>query len=101
MTLKPLANREYDVGDSVRTTAYFKVSGVLSDPSEVTLRYKTPSGTTAYYTTPDNRIVKDATGTYRADILLNASGDWFYRWEGTGAVTAARERRLRVRPTEF
>lgn len=98
---RPISNREYDVGDSCRTTAFFKVSGVLSDPTEVTLRYKAPDGTTAYFTTPDPRIVQDATGTYHADIHLNASGDWWYRWEGTGAVTAAREKRLSVRPSEF
>lgn len=98
---RPIANREYDIGDSCRTTAYFKVSGVPADPTTVTLRYKRPDGTSAYVTTPDAQIVNDEVGTYYADILLNASGDWYYRWEGTGSVTAARERRLSVRVSEF
>lgn len=99
--VRPLGTREYDVGDSCRTSAYFKVNGDPSDPTTVTLKVKSPSGTVTTYTTPDAEIVKVGTGTYQSDILLNASGDWWYRWEGSGAVTAAREKRLSVRPTEF
>lgn len=98
---KPIANREYDIGDSCRTTAYFKMSGVLSDPTTVTLRFKGPDGSVTSISTPDDRIVNDEVGVYYSDIFLDTSGDWYYRWEGTGAVMAAREKRLSVRPSEF
>lgn len=92
--------REYDVGDTVRSTATFKVNGVLTDPTGVTLRVKSPSGTITSRTYPTD-ISKTSTGTYQADIDLTANGDWWYRWEATGTVKAARERRLSVRKTEF
>lgn len=92
--------KEYDVGDSVRTTALFKVNGTLTDPSGITLRVKSPSGSITTLTYPTG-ISKNSTGSYSADIELTASGDWWYRWESTGTVRSARERRLSVRKTEF
>ena len=36
-------------------------------------------------------IIKDSTGNYHFDLSISESGDWYYRYEGTGAVQAAIE----------
>lgn len=98
----PIANREYDEGDTVRTTATFKVGGVLTDPSTLVLKYKTPAGviTTKTFGT-DAEVVKDSVGVYHFDLTLSAQGDWWYRWQSTGTAAGVKERRVYVRPSEF
>jgi len=87
----------YDKGDLVRLTGTFTdPNGALADPTAVTLRLRNPL---AVATTP--ATVKDATGVYHYDLTLDTVGEWFYRWEGTGAVTTAEEASLYVRATQF
>ncbi len=87
----------YDVGDGVRFTATFKdLSKQLANPTAVTCQVKDPSGTV---TTPSPTQV--STGVYRVDVTFNASGIWYIRFAGTGAVIAAVERRVEVLDSEF
>lgn len=84
----------YDIGDRVRLTATFQdaITGVVADPTGITLRTKSPTGTAAVYTYPgDPKIVKEGVGIYHADIDVTASGNWSYKWAGTGSIVAAEE----------
>jgi hypothetical protein len=38
------------------------------------------------------------TGVYRADIDLDMSGTWRYRWDGVGALQESGSGRFRVQP---
>ena len=82
-------------GDIVRvvTTPGFKnAAGTLTDPTTVSLRWRVAGGleTTWVYGT-DAEVVKDSVGVYHADIPVIAAGLHYFRWKGTGAVTAAEE----------
>lgn len=92
----------YDKGDRPRCQAEFKLSNVLTDPTTVTFKYKKPDGTivTLVYGT-DVSLVKASTGIYYVDVDIDASGQWFYRFEGTGTVKAASESKFTVRVSEF
>ena len=91
----------YEKNDKVRLTANFTVNGVLTDPTTVTLKVKNLSGTISTYTYALAQVTKSAVGIYFKDISLDKIGEWFYRWEGTGAVEAANETYLDVKDSEF
>ena len=91
----------YEIGDKVRIKATFTVSGVKTDPTTITLRVKSPSNVISIYTYALFEITKSATGMYHKDISITESGEWFYRWEGTGAVETADEAYLVVENSEF
>jgi hypothetical protein len=89
--------KAYLLGNLIRVTAEFSIGGVDTDPTTVTLEVKDPAGTV---TTPIP--VKDAgQGKYHADINVNAAGDWWYRWEGTGVAQAAAEQRFIIKASKF
>lgn len=98
---EPIGTKVFDVGSALRSTATFKVSGALTDPSTVTFKYKKPDGSTATWTYGGGQIVKSSTGVYYTVLSLDASGTWVYRWEGTGTAKGAKERMLQVAPTKF
>ena len=90
----------YDVGDVVRVSAAFtNASDVAADPTTVKLYYRDPSdGTiTELEYGQDAEIVKESTGNYYADLEPDAAGVWFYKWEGSGSVTATVEGFYKVR----
>jgi hypothetical protein len=88
----------YDKGDLVRlSVAFTNSAGTATDPTTVTLKVKAPGTALATYTYALGQVTKSATGSYYKDVSLNASGRWWYRWEGTGAVETAEEGWLEVR----
>lgn len=88
---------EYDIGAGVTLEALFSKDGSARDPSEVTLTLKTPDGATE----PVTALAHPATGHYTGDYVPNDHGDYYYRFAGTGALTAAAEGRFRVRKSKF
>jgi hypothetical protein len=91
----------YDKGDKVHLTAKFTVGGVLTDPTAIVCKVKDPSGHTDSYTFALGTITKTGVGLYYKDISIDESGEWFYRWEGTGAMEAAEETHLIAEVSEF
>ena len=81
----------YDVGDGVRLSATFTVSGTGTNTT-ATLSLRDPSGNVS-----NPSATSDGTGAYHADVILDEIGAWYYRWVGTGAVIAATEEHLFVR----
>jgi len=81
----------YINGDTVRLSATFTVDGAATDPTTVTLRVKAPSGTVTSYTYAATEITRVSTGVYRKDVLFDAAGTWYVRWEGTGAAAGVEE----------
>ncbi len=79
----------YTVGQTVRLSISFSdAAGTALDPAAVTLRVKDPSQAVASYGL-DSGLVKDAVGTFHADITTTLSGAHLYRWEGTTPGCAA------------
>lgn len=76
----------------VRVSSEFTVLSTDTDPTVVKCYYKDPNNTvtTLVYGT-DAALVRDATGKYHVDISATTAGNWWYRFEATGTVTAANE----------
>jgi hypothetical protein len=60
----------------------FKVSGVATDATTVTLTITDPTGAT---TTPS--VTHVSTGTYSATVPTTLPGVWLYKWVGTGTAS--------------
>lgn len=63
-------------------TNVFKVGGVATNPTAVTLTITSPTNVVTS-PTPTNTT----TGTYMADIVSNEAGTWTYQWDGTTAAS--------------
>lgn len=92
---------QYHVQQAVRIFGYFKVAGVLTDPTTIQLQTEDPSGNEDSYTFAGGTVTKDGTGIYYRDVTLDEAGTWTYRWKGTGAVIAAWEASFDVQTTKF
>jgi len=96
-----MATNTYDTGDVVRFSAEFTSDGVLTDPTEVTLKIKQPNGTISTYTYGAAEITRVSTGNYYKDVEMTQTGQLWYRFSGTGALISAEESYLIIRPSEF
>lgn len=89
----------YNIGNLVRLSSAFTTqAGAPVDPTTITVRIKDPTGHITVLTYPAN-ISKDDTGAFHADFVPTMSGYHSYRWEGTGAATAAAETQFSVNPS--
>ena len=74
----------------------------LADPTEVKLQTKDGNGAVLTYLYSAAAVTRDSVGRFSKAITLDGKGgDWVYRFAGTGAVIAARTRRMIVREMEF
>ena len=95
----------YPTGSNIRFTVVFTdaVTGAVVDPTTVTFRIKSPeTGIITTYTLPAGpEVVKDSTGHYHCNFVLDFPGIWPYQWLGAGAYIAANEGYVCARETEF
>lgn len=97
--------KAYDKGDGVSCEITFfddEINGNPTDPTTVIFRAKKPSGALIERTYGIGaEIVRDSVGKFRTDLDVDESGDWAFRWEGTGAVKVAEERHFIARGSVF
>lgn len=80
----------YDLGDTRRLSANFKVATVDTDPTMLTFKMREPDGTvTTYVEGTNSELVKVSTGNFRVDWPIAKVGKHYYRWIGTGAAAEA------------
>ena len=93
----------YEVGDLVTLQATFtSIDGVVTDPTTVTLSVQDPGGTITAYTYAGGDVTRFAAGIYRYALSITTSGQWVYRWVGTGSVQAASsDSIINAQPTVF
>lgn len=91
----------YIPGQLIRLSiAVEDIAEAAQDPGALRLLVKAPDATTTLYTYgTDAEIVRDAAGGYHADILLDAAGQWRYRWEGDAPFAGAAEGFVVVNPS--
>lgn len=73
------------VGNTKQLRATFKVDGVDTDPTSITLTIYKPSGVQVTATWAGT-IVKTATGKFKYDLVQDEAGHWKAKWVGTGTV---------------
>ena len=94
-------------GDQVRITGEFRnrSTGVLTDPTTISLKVKDPQDTTTTYTYAGATITKTSTGLYYYDLTIpddeDSEGTWHFRWVITGTLTGASEGKFKVVESEF
>jgi hypothetical protein len=78
----------YEIDTLVRlAVAFATVSGSIpTDPTDIKLFVKPPTGGVTTYTYLLSQVIKDSTGMYHMDLLVNAIGVWTYKWQGTGSA---------------
>jgi len=85
--------------------AFKDPAGVATDPSAVTVRLRKPSGDVLVYGWPsagaDGTLVKEATGKFYIDVLIDESGTWYWQLTGTGTVQTSEAGEFWVRPSLF
>lgn len=97
----------YNAGSAVRLTASFvDLTNNPADPGTITLKTKDPVGGITSYVFGSSAMVKDSVGNYHMDIqipdvTLNVAGTWYYRWEGSGTITATFEGEFIVSPSKI
>lgn len=97
----------YSTGADVRVSvAFTDINNQPGDPTTITLRVRDPLGNITVSVFAASNIVKDSTGNYHFDVTLPltsaaAAGAWYYRWEGTGSVTATSEGEFLVQPSKI
>lgn len=92
----------FDKNDVVRIQVTFKNSaGTPTDPTDVTVVVKAPSGTETTYDYNPGDIVRSSAGVYYLDVTANATGMWVFRWTGTGTVAQIDEGQFYVLLTDI
>jgi len=93
----------YTLGATARLRGTFRDDNqTLANPAGVFLRVLPPSGVIASYEYGvDDEVMRESTGVYVADIVVNQEGRWRYRWEATGTNDGAGEGYFDVDPSEF
>lgn len=75
----------YQAGDTYPATVTIRdEAGVLTDPETLTLKVRDEAGTvTSYVYGVSDRVIRDGTGLYHSDVLLDTTGMWVLSWQIT------------------
>lgn len=80
----------------------FKLLDTVTDPTVVQFKISNPVGVETIYTyNQDPELKRSATGVYYVDYVLDVSGEWTYRFEGSGNFIAVAEGMVFVEPSSF
>lgn len=87
-------------GEFRRPPTAEQTQGDLTDPDEVKVHWKDPSGeiTTFVYGT-DAEVVRESLGVYAMDYVPSGQGKWWYQFEGVGL--AVKEDFIMVTDSQF
>jgi len=92
----------YNIGDKIRLQGTLEDSvGTDLDPTTVTVKVNTPSGTASTYTYAGETVTRSATGVYYVDYTPTESGTHHYQFRSTGTGQASDESVFIVTPSRF
>lgn len=96
------SSRFWPLGSAVRfavtvadATPGSGTAGSLQDPGRLALCLRDPGRRTREVVFP-GKLVRDAQGAFHADLILDVSGRWAWRWVAQGAFAGATEERFFV-----
>jgi len=89
------------VGQTIRLDVTFRnPAQVLTDPASVTLTLQLPDNSQTVYTYGGpGTVVRDSLGKYHQDITLAQTGEYRFRWDGEGGISAIEEGAFQSAPT--
>lgn len=79
----------------------FTINDNPTDPTAIAFLYRYNGGTVVTLTYALAEITKQGTGLYRVQLVLDTSGTFHFRWEGTGTVAAAVNGSVKVAADRF
>ena len=84
---------DYVVGQRPRFSAQFRLGSTLTDPTTLKFIYKKPtaSSPTVLVYGVDTELVRESSGKYYVDLLLDEAGLWKWRYESSGIVDSAQQ----------
>lgn len=93
----------YYVGSKIKFRVRFfdKETGLLVDPTTVTIIIKDPALTETSYVYGSSGVVKQAVGIYYYPRIVDQSGRWSYRGVAAGAAEGAAEKSFDVTVSNF
>lgn len=78
-------------GQRILIEIEFRLNGVPTDPTVVTVASHSPTGVQSTVTYPAESFIRRSTGVFEASILVDEPGTWIFRGEGAGIVDAVNE----------
>lgn len=85
-----MAAKVYE-GQRILIEMEFRLNGVPTDPTIVTCTYRSPGGTQATLTYPNEALTRRTEGFFEASVLVDEAGTWIIRGEGAGIVDTVNE----------
>ena len=97
------ANAAFLEGNGAIVSVTFKADGVLTDPTTVTLKVKSPTGATTTYTYALGEITRTGVGAYKKTLPASIlpEGRTVYRYLGTGTAEGSIEGTITINPSEI
>lgn len=86
-----------EAGDPLTFACDFRVDGVLTDPSTVSLIVTDPDGVETTYTYAGSTVTRDSLGRF-SKTLTAVAGWYFWRWVGTGTAQSVDQGAVQVAP---
>lgn len=103
-----MTNNEYQIGDTVRlsVTWTLRATGAAFDPTNTRFIVREPDGTETTWDYPtDAEVVRDSSGNYHLDYVIDQAGTHTYVARGLNAsavvVVATPDVRFRARQSIF
>jgi hypothetical protein len=95
-----------DVGDTWVPQATFKVAGVNTDPTLITVKVRDAAGTVSTLgpvsgATGGSGIVRVSAGVFNTVIPITAAGYWYANFTGTGTAAASEDHEYVADPSGF
>lgn len=98
-----------DIGDEIRSPVEFTVDGVLTDPTDVTVKVQLGDNSEATFTSPVaglptgdiKRTADEPLGVFEHSFVCTIAGETTVRWFGDGVLNAAWERTFTVKASRF
>lgn len=85
------------VGQRVLVECIFRLNGVPTDPTIVSVTSRSPiSSTQSSLVYPNENLIRRADGEYEAAVIVDEPGQWVFRAEGAGIVDTVYEIRVDV-----
>jgi hypothetical protein len=81
---------QYEIETTIELQAIFinSLTGVYIDPTNVKVNILDPTSSQSTQEWPGGTVIRDSLGHFHALVTPTISGNWTYKWRGTGAATA-------------